>query len=85
MTERFELGAGTLGLVQSLETTSGKAEQIGFYDTVLGDPTAAFRRLETYRRVTAGEIRTAARRYLVDTSRTVIRVFPEAEKSEAAQ
>src|SRR5262249_20313781 len=34
-----------LGLLQSLETTSGKAEQIGFYDTVLGDPSAAFRRL----------------------------------------
>ena len=44
-----------LGLLQSLETTSGKAEQIGFYDTVLGDPAAAFRRLERYRRVTAGE------------------------------
>jgi zinc protease len=74
-----------LGLVQSLETTSGKAEQIGFYDTVLGDPTAAFRRLEAYRRVTAGEIRTAARRYLVDRSRTIIRVLPEAETKEAAQ
>jgi zinc protease len=74
-----------LGLVQSLETTSGKAEQIGFYDTVLGDPCAAFRRLEAYRRVTAGEIRTAARRYLVDTARTIIRVLPEAETKEAAQ
>jgi zinc protease len=68
-----------LGLLQSLETTSGKAEQIGFYDTVLGDPTAAFRRLERYRRVTAGEVRTAARRYFVDEARTIIRVFPEAE------
>ena len=68
-----------LGLLQSLETTSGKAEQIGFYDTVLGDPTAAFRRLERYRRVTAGELRTAARRYFVDDARTLIRVLPETE------
>lgn len=68
-----------LGLLQSLETTSGKAEQIGFYDTVLGDPSAAFRRLERYRRVTAGEIRTAARRYFVDEARTIIRVLPEPE------
>ncbi|HVH42092.1 MAG TPA: pitrilysin family protein [Labilithrix sp.] len=68
-----------LGLLQSLETTSGKAEQIGFYDTVLGDPSAAFRRLERYRRVTAGEIRTAARRYFVDDARTIIRVLPEPE------
>src|SRR5262245_16253736 len=63
-----------LGLLQSLETTSGKAEQIGFYDTVLGDPAAAFRRLERYRRVTAGEVRTAARRYFVDEARTLVRV-----------
>ena len=68
-----------LGLLQSLETTSGKAEQIGFYDTVLGDPTAAFRRLERYRRVTAGELRTAARRWLVNDARTIIRVLPEPE------
>jgi zinc protease len=74
-----------LGLVQSLETTSGKAEQSGFYDTVLGDPAAAFRRLEAFRRVTAGEIRTAARRYLVDGARTIIRVVPEPDTQEAAQ
>jgi len=66
-----------LGLLQSLETTSGKAEQIGFYDTVLGDPAAPFRRLERYRRVTAGEIRTAARRWLVPSARTIVRVLPE--------
>ena len=74
-----------LGLVQSLETTTGKAEQIGFYDTVLGDPTAAFRRLEAYRRVTAGEIRTAARRYIVESARTLIRIVPDASAQEAAQ
>ena len=67
-----------LGLVQSLETASGKAEQIGFYDTVLGDPAAAFRRLEAYRRVTSGEMRTAARRYLTLDARTIINVLPEA-------
>jgi zinc protease len=35
-----------LGVLQSLETVAGKAEQIGFYDTVLGDPAALFDRLE---------------------------------------
>lgn len=76
-----------LGLVQSLETASGKAEQIGFYDTVLGDPAAAFRRLEAYRRVTSGEIRTAARRYLTLDARTIIHVLPEtaAAEGEAAE
>ena len=72
-----------LGLVQSLETASGKAEQIGFNDTVLGDPAAAFRRLEAYRRVTAGEIRTAARRYLTLDARTIIHVLPEAGEQPA--
>jgi zinc protease len=68
-----------LGLLQSLETAAGKAEHIGFYDTVLGDPAAAFRRLDAYRRVTAGEVRTAARRYLADHKRTLVRVLPESE------
>jgi zinc protease len=66
-----------LGLLQSLETAAGKAEQIGFYETVLGDPAAAFRRLEAYRRATAGDLRRVARRFLVDTARTVVRVLPE--------
>jgi zinc protease len=67
-----------LGVLQSLETAAGKAEQIGFYETVLGDPAAAFRRLDAYRRTTAGDVRVAARRYLVDSARTVVRVLPEA-------
>jgi zinc protease len=72
-----------LGLLQSLETAAGKAEHIGFYDTVLGDPAAAFRRLEAYRRVTAGELRTAARRYIQLGARTVVRVFPESPEAAA--
>jgi len=72
-----------LGLVQSLETASGKAEQIGFNDTVLGDPAAAFRRLEAYRRITSGEIRTAARRYLTLDARTIIHVIPEVGEQPA--
>jgi zinc protease len=68
-----------LSLLQGLDTASGKAEQIGFYETVLGDPAAAFRRLEAYRRASAGELRRVARRYLVDGERTVVQVLPEAE------
>ena len=47
---RLELSA-----LQGMDTTSGKAEQIGFYATVLGDPNASFRRFEAYRRVTTGD------------------------------
>ena len=66
-----------LGLLQSLETMGGKAEHIGFYETVLGDPEAGFRRLDAYRRVTAGDVRRVARRYLLDHTRTIVRVLSD--------
>jgi zinc protease len=72
-----------LGLLQSLETMGGKAEQIGFYETVLGDPSAAFQRLEVYRRMTASDLRKAARRYLLDHGRTCIRVLPDESAAHA--
>ena len=72
-----------LGTLQSLDTTSGKAEQIGFYETMLGDPAAAFRRLEAFRRVTTSDLRRVARRYIVDRARTIIRVLPEAAADAA--
>jgi zinc protease len=79
---RLELGA-----LQQLETIPGKAEQIGFYETVLGDPAHAFRRVEAFRRITAADLRRVARRYLVDGARTVVRVIPEdrPQGAEAAQ
>jgi zinc protease len=73
-----------LGSLQQLETVSGKAEQIGFFETVLGEPAHAFRRVEAYRRVTAGDLRRVARRYLVDTARTVLRVAPEEQPAVGA-
>ncbi len=69
---RLELGA-----VQQLETMSGKAEQIGFFETVLGDPTHAFHRVQAFRRTTAGDLRRVARRYLLHSARTVLTVVPE--------
>ena len=70
-----------LALVQSLETASGKAEQIGFYHTVLGDPGGAFARLDAYRRTTRSDLLRVARRYLVNHRRTVIEVHPEASSN----
>lgn len=66
-----------LGVLQSLETVAGKAEQIGFYDTVLGDPAAQFERLAQIRRVTLGDVLRVARRYLVNTARTIVFVRPD--------
>ena len=71
-----------LALVQSLETASGKAEQIGFYHTVLGDPSGAFSRLDAYRRTTRSDLLRVARRYLVAQRRTLIEVHPETGSDE---
>jgi zinc protease len=70
------------GLLQGLESVSGKAEQIGFYQTVLGDPGAIFDRIAVYRRVTTSDILRVARRYLVRMARTVIEVFPDGTADE---
>ena len=74
-----------LGTLQGLETVGGKAEQIGFYETVLGDPAALFDKLAAYRRVSVGDLLRVARRYLVDTSRTIIEVFPDGTGGEDAE
>lgn len=66
---RMELGA-----LQGMETVSGKAEQIGFWDTVTGDPAGSFARVAQVRRVSASDVRRAVRRFLRSESRTVILV-----------
>ncbi|XXX82169.1 pitrilysin family protein [Sorangium sp. So ce134] len=71
-----------LSLLQGLETVAGKAEQIGFYETVLGDPAALFERLAAYRRATVGDLLRVARRYLVSSARTVIHVIPDGSSAE---
>lgn len=65
-----------LAFLQGMETAGGKAEQIGFYDTVLGDPGRVFGRLEEYRSVTRDQVHDAAKRYFDKRRRTVIRVLP---------
>lgn len=70
------------GLLQGLETASGKAEQIGFYQTVLGDPGAIFDRIAVYQRVTTSDLLRVARKYLVRSARTVIDVFPDGSAVE---
>jgi zinc protease len=66
-----------LGTLQGLETAAGKAEQIGFFETVLGEPNALFTKLAQYRRCTRGDLLRVARRYLVVEARTVVEVAPD--------
>ncbi len=66
-----------LETVQSLESASGRAETLGFYETLLGDPAALFGRLVAYRAVTAADVLRVARATLVRDSRTVVEVHPD--------
>jgi zinc protease len=71
---RLELGA-----LQGLETVAGKAEQLGFYETVLGCPAQLFSKLGEYRRATLSDLLRVARRYLVPEGRTLVEVFPDGD------
>ncbi len=72
-----------LGLIAGLETVEGKASTIGFYETVLGRPAAAFERLDAIRRLGPSDLLRAARRYFIDTARSI--VFVRAELAGSAQ
>jgi zinc protease len=74
-----------LGLVSGLETADGKASTIGFYDSVLGRPSAAFERLEALERVDASDLRRVARRYFVNERRSVILVRVQKDGGNGAE
>jgi zinc protease len=67
-----------LGTLQGMQTMSGKAEQMGFCEIVLGDPAAPWSRLDAYGRVTRSDLLRVARRYLRPEGRTVVIVEPDA-------
>lgn len=73
-----------LGFLQSLETASGKADQIGFYEAIVGDADLMFQRVEAYRALTPQKLMEAAQRYLRTDRRTRIIVLPS-EEAEAAE
>jgi len=68
-----------------METSSGRAEQIAFYDAVLGNPVGALERVERFRGTTRSDLLRVARRYLAADRRTVIRVCPLGVESEGSE
>jgi zinc protease len=66
-----------LGLLHGLESAEGKAHTIGFYDCVLDQPDAPFRRLDAMRSVTPKQLQQVARRALDPKIRSVIVVHPD--------
>jgi len=67
-----------LSFLYSMETVGGKAEQLGFYETVVNDGRTGFERLEGYRRVTAGQVKRAAAEYFRPSRRTRIEISENA-------
>jgi len=76
---RFELY-----LLGGLETADAHANTIGFYHTVLGNPSAAFDRLEAARALTPNALQRVARKYLHAGNRSVVLVRRTAEADSCA-
>jgi zinc protease len=71
-----------LALLSGLETADGKASTLGFYETVLRRPLAAFERLRAMDDQEPSDLLRVARRYLDASARTVIlQTCPKAEAS----
>ncbi len=73
-----------LAFLMALESAGGKAEQIGFYEAVLGDAGRIFPRLQEFRAVTAADVQRVARRVLDPRQRTRIEVLPQRAKGTRA-
>jgi zinc protease len=73
-----------LSYLQGLETVGGRAEQIGFFDTVLGDPAGGLRRLEALRSATVEQIAQVVPYYLDRRRRTVLVVNPATSRERVA-
>jgi zinc protease len=72
-----------LGLLQGLSTNEGKASTIGFYEVVLGNPSAGFDRLLGLLELDPQQLLGVAQRYLNRHSRTVIVVQPQTSSESA--
>lgn len=68
-TELFTLGA--------VETMNEKAYQVGFGETVVGDPAHVFARLDEAREVTAEDVRRVSSSVLRTARRSIVHVVPE--------
>jgi zinc protease len=62
--------------VRSLKRIAGRANRLGFYETVYGDYQAMFREVDLWEAVTADDVMRVARVYLVDDTRTTVELVP---------
>ncbi|OGU76214.1 MAG: peptidase M16 [Ignavibacteria bacterium RBG_16_34_14] len=65
---------------KSLETINGKSNTIGTYELFFGDYAKLFEAAEEYKKVTPAEVLDAAKKYFIETNRTVgFLISPEEE------
>ena len=62
--------------MRGLKTVSGKANQLGLYETVYGDYAEMFREVDRWEAVTAADVQRVARTYLVDDGATTVDLVP---------
>ena len=67
-----------LSFLYSMETAGGKAEQLGFYETVVEDGASAIGRLEDYRRLTPDDVKRTAAKYMRPGRRTRVEISESA-------
>jgi predicted Zn-dependent peptidase len=60
------------GLVRQLDSNSGLASQLPFYEVMYGDWRVMFTGLDEIEKVTADDVQRVARQYLIDDGRTVV-------------
>lgn len=65
-----------LSFLHTMETAGGKAEQIGFHETVMNDGAAVFDRLASYRAVRSEDVKRAVSKYLRASRRTRVEIVP---------
>ena len=71
--------------VRAMKTVSGKANQLGFFETVLGDYRGLFRLDDEWSAITAADVQRVAAQYFVKARRTVVVLEPIGAAAEGAK
>ncbi len=64
-------------LLRALKTNNGRAEMLGYMETVFGDYNMLFTLVERYKAVTAGDVEHVMQKYFDERNRTVVALVPE--------
>jgi len=73
------------GLIEGLASNTGLAETLASYQASYGDWRKVFTELDEYNKVTAADVQRVAKKYLIETSRTVAWTYAPAAAEGAAK